>query len=121
MTSAVLPRTIRPNHEGRDRGSAAPTEIRIREVHRFLALNEIAMSPSKVVRIVRDYEHKVEGKGIDLLAFVLNNIEMRLERIRTDPEIMRWLTYADPTGETVAREIDRGRTSLGLRREVASG
>lgn len=105
MTSAVHPRTIRPIHEGRDRGSAAPTEIRIREVHRFLGLNEIAMSPSKVVRIVRDYEAKVEGKGINLLAFLLNNIEMRAAQVRTDPEIVRWLTYADPTGETAVRNV----------------
>ncbi len=105
--------TIRRNHESREGGEACPpsAEQLIRATTTALTNCQIPISHSKISRIVRTYLHKVHDKGVPYLNFLLVNVQISAEqRCRIEDDLYR-LTYADPTGETAARHVDRERGS----------
>lgn len=70
------------------------------------------MSPSKVSRLVRQYKYRVEQNGFPFEAFLVNSVQMteqQRRRLLADPAVARVISYADPTGETAARNVDKGK------------
>lgn len=107
MLTQTPPR-IRSNHEDRDRGSDVPTvEALIRETHAALAQAGIRMSHSKVTRTCRDYVNLVADKGVRFGTFLSNVVTIDAEQRNEFDAVYYRLTYADPTGETAVRNVDR--------------
>jgi hypothetical protein len=69
------------------------------------------MSRAKVSRIVRSFEARVAGNGWSFFDYFANRIQLDSERRRqllSDPDVLRVIAYADPTGETAVRNVMRG-------------
>lgn len=92
-------------------GGATSTEGLIRHAHRLLADSGVTMSPSKVSRLVRDYKRRVETSGFPFEAFLVNSALLTADQRRRallNPNIVRVIAYADPTGETAVNRVMRG-------------
>lgn len=64
------------------------------------------MSPGKVIRLCRDYAHKVAPTGLSFARWIANNIEMTgVQRQSVEDTLMKWI-YPDPTGDAAARNVD---------------
>lgn len=103
------PPRVRPNHEGRDTESASVERL-VRDAHVILGNCGVSMAPSKVSKLVRTYKHRVEHNGFAFFTFLANAIQLDQQSRREallNPEIVRVITYADITGETAARNVDR--------------
>ena len=90
------------------------TEKLLRVAHVVLDNCGLAMSASKVSRLVRNYEAQVAGNGWTFFDFLANRICLDAERRRLlllNPEVARVISYADPTGETAVNRVLRGRSS----------
>lgn len=82
----------------------------IRETHLILRNCGIPMSPANVSRLVRTYKSQVEPNGFPFVDYVVNTVEMTvMQRRVVADELTRVIGYADPTGETAARNVDRSR------------
>lgn len=100
----------RRNHERRGDNPARPNaEQLIRETQRILERFDVRFSPSKVSREVRTYLHRVADKGVPFALYLRNCIEMHQEAQQELDAAYDCLTYADPTGNAAARNIDRDR------------
>ncbi|MCV7208335.1 hypothetical protein H7J75_06655 [Mycolicibacterium canariasense] len=81
--------------------------------HRILANCGVTMSPSKVSRLVRQFEARVARNGWTLFEFIANAVSLSADQRRqalAHPDIVCVLSYADPTGETAVNNVLR-RTS----------
>jgi hypothetical protein len=99
-------------HQRRDEASACPRAVEelIRDTQTVLANCGISMSPSKVSRLVRAYKHRVERNGFSFAAYIVNNIAIHTaQRQAIIDALVKVISYADPTGETAASNVDRGR------------
>lgn len=104
------PPRIRPHHEGRDRGTVAPTvETLLRETHAALDRAGLTLAPSRVTRLCRDYVNTVAGKGVSFGAYLANAVTLDASQRHAFDSVYYRLTYADPTGETAVRNVDRNR------------
>jgi hypothetical protein len=68
------------------------------------------MSPSKVSRLVREFKHRVEQNGFPFEEFLVNAVQVTAEqrrRLAANPDIAKVIRYADPTGETAVRNVER--------------
>lgn len=69
------------------------------------------MGPNKVSRLVRRFETRVVHNGWDFFDFLANAVlldaDQRRQALR-DPDIVRAISYADPTGETAVKNVLRG-------------
>ena len=68
----------------------------------------LALSPSKVRRLVQTFERRVERNGFSFLDFLANAVQLTAEQRRravADPDVCRAIAYADPTGETAVRNV----------------
>jgi hypothetical protein len=81
----------------------------IADAQALLGAAEVYMSPSKVSRLVKEYEREWAPKGRYTFAeFFINRAELSVQQRRrppTDPDHARAITYADPTGETAIRNV----------------
>jgi len=71
---------------------------------------DIHISPSKVSRLVRDYQRRVEGNGFAFEAFLVNSVQLTAEQRRralTNPDIARVVAYSDPVGEKATDNVFR--------------
>ena len=89
----------------------APTSLRD-EIRAFLDEAELVRSNSWVHRVSRDYA-RVAIPGTPIGMFIatriaLNSVERRSLAQRADLRYL--LSYADPTGELAARNVDRQRS-----------
>ena len=89
------------------------TQGLIRLAHDLLDNLHLAMSPSRVSRLVRRYEACVAPTGWTFLEFfstacTLTRQQQHLMRrlVLADPARAAMLSYPDPTGETAARHVD---------------
>jgi hypothetical protein len=83
-------------------------ETLIKHAHKLLNDSGIPMSPSKVSRLVRTYQRRVEHNGFPFEAFLLNSVQLTAEqrlRALANPDIARVIAYADPTGELALNNI----------------
>ncbi len=68
------------------------------------------MSASKVARLVRQFQQRVEANGLPFDEFLCNAVVMDAEqrrRVLADPEIARVTKHSDPTGETAVNNVMR--------------
>lgn len=92
-------------------GGSTSTENLIRRAHDLLADSGVAMSPSRVSRLVRDYKRRVETNGFPFEAFLANSALLTADQRRRallNPDIARVVSYSDPTGERAIRNVMRG-------------
>lgn len=90
--------------------ATSQTEQAIRVTHTILANCGIAMSPSKVSRLVRQFQARVAANGWTFLDFLANKVTLSIEqyrRILADPGMARVISYLDPTGETAVNNVLR--------------
>ncbi|MBB2894575.1 hypothetical protein [Flexivirga oryzae] len=103
-------RNIRSNHEDRA-AEKVSVEALIRQTHALVENSSVRLSPSKVVRLCRDYVNLVADKGVSFGEYLANVVALdRVQRAQFD-EVYYRLTYSDPTGEAAWRNIDGGRVS----------
>ena len=105
MTVVMAP-SIRRNHERR--------ESLIRDAHLLMDACGVVRSPSWISRTVRDYEAS-QFVGLPFGMFLAGRLELneRNRRMLAEHADLRYLmSYADPTGETAARNVDRERGRL---------
>lgn len=87
------------------------TEDLARIAHTVIDNCGIGMSRSKISRIVRTFEARVAGNGWSFFDFLANTIQLDAEKRRqllNNPDVMRVIAYADPTGETAVNNVLRG-------------
>lgn len=92
-------------------GSDTSAEARIRAVHAVLDCSGYTMSPSKVTRLVRDFNSRVARNGFEFFDYVVNVIRLddyNRRKALTHPDVARVVSYSDPTGETAVRNVLRG-------------
>ena len=92
-------------------GGSTSAETLVRHAHKLLADSGVAMSPSRVSRLVRDYKRRVETNGFGFEAFLVNTALLTADQRRRallNPDIARVVSYADPTGETAVNNVVRG-------------
>jgi hypothetical protein len=88
--------------------ATSQTQQRINAVHAVLDNCGYIMSPSKVSRMVRQFEHQAERNGWNLLDFLANKVALTEEQRRqvlADPDVALVISYADPTGESAVRNV----------------
>ncbi len=91
-------------------GGSTSTETRVNAAHLILDNAGVRMSPSKVSKIVRDYERNVAANGFDFFHFLANAVQLSAEQQRaalSNPDVAKAISYADPTGETAVRNVLR--------------
>ena len=85
------------------------TQQRINAVHKTLDNFGYDISPSKVNRIVRQFEQQAERNGWSLFDFMANKIQLTEQQRRhvlADPDAARtWGYWDDPTGESAVRNV----------------
>jgi hypothetical protein len=92
-------------------GGTTSAERLIKAAHLVLDNCGIAMSPSKVSRIVRQYRRQVEDNGFGFFDYLANAVQLSDQQKRAallNPDIARAISYADPTGETAVNNVMRG-------------
>jgi hypothetical protein len=74
------------------------------------------MSPSKVSRLVRRFEARVERNGMTFHEFLVNAADLTADQRRralADPDLARVTAYFDPVGEEAVRRVMRLRRDGG--------
>ena len=97
------------------------TDQAITYAHAVIANCGVVMSPSKVSRLVRQFEARVMRNGWTFFQFLANAAQLSAEQHHQalcDPELARLIAYLDPTGETAVNNVLRERGSAG-RKELA--
>ena len=91
--------------------SQTDTDQLLRAAHLVLTNCGISMSHSKVCRLVHTFEHRVAGNGWSFFDYLANRIQLNAEKRRQllhNPDVMRVIAYADPTGEQAVNNVLRG-------------
>ncbi len=90
------------------RNQIAETQKLVIATHAVFDAAGIAWGPSKVSRLVRRYQHQGSGRRafFDYVANVLQMTARQRQEARADPNVVRVLRYADPTGEKAAHHAD---------------
>lgn len=89
-------------------GGSTSTESLIKTAHLIFDNCDINMSPSKVTRIVREYQYRVAQNGFSFFAFLANTVQLSIAQQQTallNPDIARVISYADPTGERAVSNV----------------
>lgn len=92
--------------------SAEATEARIRAAHAITAALDLTMSASKIMRLVRRFEARIERNGWNFFEFFSTTCHLTLDQRRralADPDTARAIAYTDHTGETAVHTVLRQR------------
>ena len=95
-------------------GGSTSAESLVRAAHTALNNAGIGMSASKVSRLVRQFQHRVEANGLPFEEFLCNAVVMDAEqrrRVLADPEIARVTKHPDPVGEEAVNNVMRENTA----------
>jgi hypothetical protein len=93
-------------------GGSTSAETLIKAAHLVLDNYGIIMSPSKVTRLVRQYQHRVAQNGFSFFAFLANAVQLSAEQQRAalrNPDVVLAISYADPVGELATDRVLRQR------------
>lgn len=94
-------------------GGSRSAEALVRRAHKLLGDAGMTMSPSRVSRLVRQYNRRCAANGFSFEAFLANSVvELTAEqrrRVMANPDIARVVSYLDPTGEQAAANVQRQR------------
>jgi hypothetical protein len=90
------------------------TQDLVSAAHAVLDSCNLKLSPSKVSRIVRTYQHRVEENGLPFFAFLTNHLELSDEQQGRVAELdyldYRPFKHPDPIGEHATnRALGTGR------------
>jgi hypothetical protein len=98
-----------PTESGyRATGGKTSTEEKLKAAHLVLVNSGIRLAPSKVSRIVRDYERNVDANGFGFFRFLANAVQLSAEQQRaalSNPDVAKAISYADPTGEQAVHNV----------------
>lgn len=76
----------------------------------------IMLGNNKIVRLVlRFLDRAPNGSGHMFFLFLTNAVQMSVEQKRSaamNPDVIRWISYNDPTGETAVGNVMRERRRL---------
>ena len=103
-------RSTRTRHTSGGNTSAeakSQTQVAINAAHQWFELWGIEMSPSRVSTLVRRFEKQATRNDSTLFDYLEKAVRLSVERRQDKPENIRVITYADPTGETAAKNVDR--------------
>jgi hypothetical protein len=90
--------------------ATSQTQQAINAAHVILANCGVGMSPSKVSRLVRQFEARVARNGWTLFEFLTNAVQLSADQRRAalaNPDVARVISYVDPTGETAVNNVLR--------------
>lgn len=92
-------------------GGTSQRERLIRAAHAILDGCGYEMGPSRVLKIVCAFERKVASNGWSFFEYLANTVQLDADKrhqLLNDPDVMRVVSYADPTGETAVSNVLRG-------------
>lgn len=87
---------------------SAETDQLVRIAHATLADCGMEMSPSKVSRLVRKFQARVQHNGWAFFEFFANALLLTADQRRratANPDVVRVIGYADPTGEQAVNNV----------------
>lgn len=93
-------------------GGTKSAEDLIRDARIILTNCGVNVGPSKLSRLVRTYQTRVERNGFLFFDFLVNAVQVddvRRRQALAAPDVQRVISYADPTGETAVRNVARER------------
>jgi hypothetical protein len=70
------------------------------------------VGPNKIARLCATFTQRVERNGFTFFDFLANSVQLDAQQRRqalANPAVQRVIAYADITGETAARNVDRER------------
>jgi len=79
----------------------------------IISASGLSVSPRKVIRLVRQYEHSVQRNGWRFFDFIATQLTLTAEqqsRVKSDPDAYRTIQYLDRTGETAVENVMRERS-----------
>lgn len=88
------------------------TEELIRDARAILTNCGVIMGQSRISRLVRQFEHRVERNGFAFFDFLANSVQLDADtrrRALANPDVQRVIAYADPTGETAVAHVMKER------------
>jgi hypothetical protein len=91
-------------------GGTTSAEKLIRDARIILTNCGVPVGQSRLSRLVRTYQARVERNGFAFFDFLVNSVQVTDEQRRkalADPDVQRVISYADPTGETAVRNVLR--------------
>jgi hypothetical protein len=110
MSPPAASAATRPSGGSKSAEANSQTEQAIRAAHVVLGGCGVEMSPSKVSRLIRQFEARVLRNGWTFFEFFANAVQLSAEQRRRalcNPEVARVISYLDPTGETACRNVMR--------------
>ena len=87
---------------------SASTELRVRAAHLVLAHCQVELSPSKIRRLVHQFEVSVQRNGWTFHEYLFNAANLTADQRRhvlAHQSLARLLSYADPTGEQATNHV----------------
>jgi len=101
---------VAPAHGG-STGTVKAEQL-VRHACVIISASGLSVSPRKVIRLVRQYEHSVQRNGWAFWDYVANCLLLTAEQraqVVVDPEVSRVISYLDNTGEDAVRHVMRER------------
>lgn len=86
------------------------TDDLVRRAQIILGACGFPMGPSKVSRLVRRFQYRVEHNGYAFFDFIANAMRLTEAQRRAalaDPDVAKCIAYADPTGEAAVENVMR--------------
>ncbi len=93
-------------------GGTMSAEHLIRDARIILTNCGVSLGPSKISRLVRSYQARVQRNGFPFFDFLVNAVQVddvRRRQALAAGDVQRVISYADPTGETAVRNVARER------------
>lgn len=93
------------------RAKAKQRDAAIAAAHAVLTNCGVAMSASRVARLVQRFDHKIAHNGWSLFEFLAVQVQLTLDQRHMalqHPDVARVISYADPTGEAAVANVMRG-------------
>lgn len=110
MSSQTLPRNL-SSHEDRTEGEVRPCTAQeaVRQAHSILSGAGVTLAPSKVSRLARDFLRA--DPPCTFRSYMIRNAGASVGSLIAPGVRHHGIEWADPTGETAARNVDREQVS----------
>jgi hypothetical protein len=92
--------------------ATSQTDQLVRHAFVIMSACGVSMPVNKVSRLVRRYEHQVQGNGWKFFDFMANAMMLAAEdrsRMVTDYDVYKTICYLDRVGEEAVRNVMRDR------------
>jgi hypothetical protein len=113
VTAAAPMLARQPRHTGAGgswdaRAKAKQRDAAINAAHALVTNWGITMSPAKVARLVRRFDHQIARNGWTLFEFLAVQAQLTLDQRHLalqHPDVAKVVSYSDPTGETATHNV----------------